>query len=135
MRCGFHHFLLSHSLGLTKLDMELFITIIYSYVCILMHTYYPNTPRDVVFYLAGCLPGQAVLHCRQLSLFPMVCHLHSDPLHTHAEFKLTPASPSRFQQIRDLCFRYGLPNHSLLLDNPPKKETFKGEVKRKIVEY
>ena len=99
---------------------------------------HPNTPRAVVFFLAGCLPGEAVLHCRQLSLFAMVCHLPGDPLHSHAKFILTSAPPSArswFQQVRDLCFQYGLPNPSLLLDNPPRKEAFKSEVKKKIVEY
>ena len=39
-----------------------------------------RTPRGFAFLLAGCLPGRAALHCRQLSLFLMVCHLHGDPL-------------------------------------------------------
>ena len=41
-----------------------------------------NTPRAGVFLLAGCLPGEDVLHQRQLGLFSMICHIHGDPLHS-----------------------------------------------------
>ena len=99
---------------------------------------HPNTPRAVVFFMAGCLPGEAVLHQRQLGLFSMVCHLHGDPLNLHAKYILTTAPPSAkswFQQIRVLCSQYGLPNPLQLLSNPPPKETFKSQVKRKIIGY
>ena len=98
----------------------------------------PNTPRAVVFFLAGCLPGEAVLHQRQLGLFSMVCHLHGDPLHSHAKFILTSApnsAKSWFQQICELCNQYGLHDPLQLLNNPPPKETFKREVKTKITSY
>ena len=88
--------------------------------------------------LAGCLPGKAVLHSRQLSLFSMVCHLPGDPLHQHAHHILSFASPSAkswFQQIRDICTQYGLPHPLELLNNPPSKQQFKSEVKNKICEY
>ena len=65
-----------------------------------------NTPRGVIFLLAGCLPCRAVLHCRQLSLLSMVCHLPDDPLHSHARHILASAPPSAkswFQQVRKLC--------------------------------
>ena len=97
-----------------------------------------NTPKGVVFLLAGCLPGNAVLHSRQLSLFSMVCHLPDDPLHHHANHILSFAPPSAkswFQQIRDICTQYGLPHPLQLLDNPPPKEQFKSEVKRKICDF
>ena len=99
---------------------------------------HPNTPRAVVFFMAGCLPGEAVLHQRQLGLFSMVCHLHGDPLNLHAKYILTTAPPSAkswFQQIRVLCSQYGLPNPLQLLSNPPPKEAFKSQVKRKIIGY
>jgi hypothetical protein len=97
-----------------------------------------NTPRAVVFFLAGCLPGEAVLHCRQLGLFSMVCHLPGDPLNRHARYILTCAPPSAkswFQQIRDLCSQYGLPTPLQQLDNPLPKEAFKSFVKKNIVDY
>ena len=34
-----------------------------------------NTPRAGVFLLAGCLPGEDVLHQRQLGLLSMICHM------------------------------------------------------------
>ena len=97
-----------------------------------------NTPRAVVFFLAGCLPGEAVLHQRQLGLFAMVCHLPEDPLYSHAKYILTYApnsAKSWFQQIRELCTQYGLQDPLQLLNNPPPKEAFKREVKTKITNY
>ena len=97
-----------------------------------------NTPRDVVFFLAGCLPGEAVLHIRQLGLFSMVCHMPGNPLHSHARYILTTAPPSAkswFQKIRDLCLQYDLPNPLQLLDEPATEEAFKSEIKLKVVEY
>ena len=45
---------------------------------------HPKTPEPVVFFLAGRLPGEALLHLKQLSLFGMVCHLPRNILHTIA---------------------------------------------------
>ena len=97
-----------------------------------------NTPAGVVFLLGGCLPGKAMLHCRQLSLFSMVCHLPEDHLHSHAKYTLSSAPPSAkswFQQVRTLCNQYGLPNPLQLLDSPLPKEQFKKETKIKISQY
>ena len=97
-----------------------------------------NTPRAVVFFLAGSLPGEAIFHSRQLSLFSMICNLPQDPLHTHARYILSEAPPSAkswFQQVRDLCSQYGLPHPLQLLENPPSKKWFKGQVKLKILQY
>ena len=83
-----------------------------------------NTPRAVVYFLAGCLPGEAVLHSRQLSLFSMICHLPNNPLHKHAKYIINHAPPSAkswFQQIQKLCVQYDLPHPLHLLDNPVKK--------------
>ena len=43
-----------------------------------------KTSDCVVYFLAGSLPGRAVLHLRQLSLFMMICHLPSNILHSLA---------------------------------------------------
>ena len=97
-----------------------------------------RTPRSVVHFLAGCLPFEALLHIRQLGLLSMVCHLPEDPLHTHAVHVLTsvPAkSKSWFQQVADICSKYGLPGPLHLLCNPLPKGIFKKLVKRKIVEH
>ena len=42
-----------------------------------------KTPRGVVYLLAGCLPPEALLHMKQLSLFSMICRKPDDPLHRH----------------------------------------------------
>ena len=44
-----------------------------------------NTPRPVVHFLGGSLPGTAVVHLRMLTLFGMVARLRDDPLRVHAE--------------------------------------------------
>ena len=92
-----------------------------------------KTPRCFVFLMAGCLPGEAVLHLKQLSLFMMICHLPADPLHAHARHVLLCAkdsSNSWFIQIRDLCLLYGLDHPLKLLSLPPSKYSFKQNVKR-----
>ena len=97
-----------------------------------------NTPRGVIFLLGGCLPGKAVLHMRQFSLFSMVCHLPNNPLNSHGKHTLATAPPSAkswFHQIRDLCTQYGLPHPLQLLNSPVAKQHFKSEVKEKIQKY
>ena len=44
-----------------------------------------KTPRSVVYFLAGSLPGVALLHSRQLSLFGMITRDSGSVLHQHAE--------------------------------------------------
>ena len=96
-----------------------------------------NSPSPLVYFVAGVLPGTAILHLRQLTLFGMVCRLPGDPLYIHAtQVLLTSSSPSSwFVQIRNLLLQYHLPHPLLLLQNPPSKEVFKKLVKAKIVDY
>ena len=97
-----------------------------------------KTPRCFVFLLAGCIPGEAVLHQRQLTLFMQICHLPLDPLHTHARHVLMCARPSYrswFQQIYQLCILYSLDHPLLLLDSPPTKLSFKFLIKQKIIAH
>ena len=97
-----------------------------------------RTPRCFVFLLAGCLPGEAVLHLKQLSLFMMICHLPQDPLNIHAKHVLLTSKPSAnswFQQIRSLCLLYGLAHPLHLLDCPPTKVSFKRQVKEHVTTY
>ena len=42
-----------------------------------------KTPKSIVFLLAGCLPGEAILHQKHLTLFLMICHLPNIPLNYH----------------------------------------------------
>ena len=97
-----------------------------------------RTPRCLVFLMAGCLPGEALLHMKQLTLFSMICHLPSDPLNSHARTVLVSASStakSWFQQIRELCLKYSLEHPLYLLDNPPVRTSFKKLVKEAVVSY
>ena len=97
-----------------------------------------NTPRGVVFMLAGCLPCRALVHKRQLSLLLMLCHLPRDPLNLHARHILNTAprsAKSWFQQVQDLCSMYSLASPIQLLDSPPNKEQFKSRVKKNVAAY
>ena len=84
----------------------------------------PRTPRSVIFFLAGSLPGSALLHLRQLSIFGMICRLPENILHIHAinvfgSGKLSPMS--WFNQIRDHCLRYQLRHPLKVLQSPLPK--------------
>ena len=97
-----------------------------------------RTPEPVVFFLAGRLPGEAVLHLRQLTLFGMICRLPENILHKIAEKVLISAnqkSRNWFADIREICFRYNLPHPLLLLKNPPSKQSFKAMCKTNVTDY
>ena len=98
----------------------------------------PKTPRSVVYFLAGSLPGRALLHQRRLMLFSMITRLENDILKTHAvsifEFGVI-SKKSWFHHIRTLCIMYSLPYPLDLLVSPMKKEVFKNLVKKKIMSY
>ena len=71
-----------------------------------------KTPYCVVAFLGGHLPGTALLHMKQLSIFGMICRLPGSILYEIAEYILTTAKPtsgSWFLQIRELSLLYGLP--------------------------
>ena len=88
--------------------------------------------------MAGSLPGEAILHARQLTLLSMICRLPGDPLHAHALYVLScspPSAKSWFQQVRDICLLYSLPHPLELLQHPPTKFSFKNLVKRKVTQY
>ena len=101
---------------------------------------YQSTPRSVVWFLAGSLPAEALLHLRQFSLFSMICRLHDgvNVLANHARHMLATARPSAkswFSQIQDLCLQYSLPHPISYLDNPPTKQTFKNAIKSKVIDF
>ena len=96
------------------------------------------TPRPVTYFLAGSLPGSALLHLRQLSLFGMICRLPGSILNKHARNILSSATPSFkswFSEIRDLCLLYNLPHPLNLLTSPPPKEPFKKLIKSHVTDY
>ena len=98
----------------------------------------PRTPRCVVYFLAGSLPGSALVHLRQLTLFGMICRLHGNILHTHANNLFSAKTISKkswFHQVRNLCLLYDLPHPSLLLEAKYGKSTFKMMIKKKIFNF
>ena len=99
---------------------------------------YPLTPRSVICFLAGSLPGAALLHLRQLSIFGMICRLPENILHKHAVnyfSSVTPSSKSWFSQIRALCLQYDLPHPLEQLESPLKKTPFRNTTKKKVIRY
>ena len=97
-----------------------------------------KTPEPVVFFLAGRLPGEAILHLRQLTLFGMICHLPGNILNNIANQLLTYSSQSNknwFANIRDICFKYNLPHPLLLLKDPPSKDQLKRLIKTNITDF
>ena len=96
------------------------------------------TPRSVIYFLAGTLPGEAIVHMRQLSIFSMILRLPGNILHSHAMniFNFVTTSPkSWFHQIRDICVQYDLPHPLHLLKSPPSKEQLKILVKKKVINF
>ena len=97
-----------------------------------------GTPRCVIYFLSGSLPGTALLHLRQLSIFGMISRLSDNILKKHAlnifSFS-TIAKKSWFHQIRQVCLMYDLPHPSTLLDNPLSKLPYKKLMKSKVISY
>ena len=99
---------------------------------------FPGTPRCVTAFLSGSLPGSALLHLRQFSLFGMICRMPHSILHNHAIDVLTVSkrSPkSWFNQIRSLCLTYSLPHPLTLLEVPETKIKFKKMVKKQVIDF
>ena len=97
-----------------------------------------KTPRSVVYLLGGCLPPEAILHMRQLSLFSMICRIPNDPLNKHGKYVLTHCKrscKSWFFQILDLCDKYGFSHPLSYLEMPPNKLQFRNLVKTQVVSY
>ena len=99
---------------------------------------HPKTPEPVVFFLAGRLPGEALLHLKQLTLFGMICRLPGNILHNIAMQLLMIAKQSDrnwFAEIRNLCYKYNLPHPLLMLKEPLTKHAFKSLIKTNITDY
>ena len=97
-----------------------------------------KTPDPFVFLISGTMPGEAILHMKQLTIFGQVCRLPGNILNTIAKDILNSCSDndnSWFGQIRTLCYKYALPHPLLLLDQPPNKESFKSTLRQKIADY
>ena len=99
---------------------------------------HPKTPEPVVFFLAGKLPGEALLHLKQLTLFGMICQLRGNILNNLAVKLLTnekQTSKNWFAEIRSHCFTYNMPHPLLLLRDPPSKEHYKKLLKTNITDF
>ena len=99
---------------------------------------FKGTPRSVTYFLAGSLPGSALLHIRQLSLFGMIARNDGSILNRHAinVFSYqTIIKKSWFHQIRSLCLLYNLPHPQQLLCHPLEKLQYKKLIKSKVVDY
>ena len=98
----------------------------------------PCTPRSVVCFLGGNLPGEALLHIRQLSLFGMLSKLPDNILNKVAASLLRSPSLSAkswLHQIRSICMKYLLPDPLNLLEDPLPKAGFKLLVKKHVLNY
>ena len=98
----------------------------------------PDTPRSVIHFLSGSLPGEAVIHLRMLGIFGMVARLTGDPLQIHARNILTTAKSSLkswFIQIRNICLKYDLPHPLIILDTQPDKKTYTKLINSKVISY
>ena len=86
-----------------------------------------STHRAVVFFLSGTLPGSALLHIRQLSIFGMILTLGESIIHQHAVNIFCSASESlKFWlcQIREFCLQYALPHPLKLLQEQRHLQEF-----------
>ena len=97
----------------------------------------PSTPHAVIYFLAGSLPGEALIHLRQLSLLGMVSRLKGSYIHRHAVnvFNRKISTKSWFHQVRDICLMYQLPHPLVLLTTSSTKEAFKNLCKKHVLNY
>ena len=98
----------------------------------------PRTPRAVILFLAGSLPGSALLHLRQLSIFGMICRLPQNIIHTHAQnifSYATSSSKSWFKQISEICLKYDLPHPTKLLQAAMPKVPYKRLIKSHVINH
>ena len=97
-----------------------------------------RTPACVVAFLGGGLPGTALVHLKQFSIFGMICRLKDSELHKYGLQVLTSSRSSLnswFQQIRSLCLLYQLPHPTSLLQDPCSKGKINKLVKTRIIDY
>ena len=99
-----------------------------------------GSPDSVVWFLAGCLPPEALLHLRMFSIFGMVMRLHggNNILANHARNVFASAKPSSkswFLELQRISLKYLLPHPITFLNNPPSKFTFKNLVKSSVIDF
>ena len=76
----------------------------------------PKTPQVILYFLAGSIPGEGLVHLRQLSLLGMIRGLSGSLLNRiclQVFYKPTRyQSFSWFHQVRNICLKYLLPHSS-----------------------
>ena len=97
----------------------------------------PGTPQVVCYFLAGTLPGEALIHLRQFSILSMIIDTKDSILHQHGLNVLTtnPSTRSWFHQIRNLCLLYQLPHPLTLLQGSHTRLSFRVLAKKHVLNY
>ena len=97
----------------------------------------PGTPQVVCYFLAGTLPGEALIHLRQFSILSMIIDTKDNILHQHGLNVLTtnPSTRSWFHQIRNLCLLYQLPHPLTLLQGSHTRLSFRVLAKKHVLDY
>ena len=100
---------------------------------------YRGTPASVVYFLAGSLPAGALLHLRQFSILGMISRTGSENILFRHGYQILSgyltSNHSWFLQVRELCQQYSLPDPLHILENPPKKESFKRQVRQHVLDW
>ena len=97
-----------------------------------------STAKPAIYLLMGCLPMRAYLHQNILSLFCTVLHRPGSPEYEIIVRQLTIKdlnSHSWTVQLRKILHKYNLPMALQLVNNPPRKEKWKTQVKQAIQSY
>ena len=97
----------------------------------------PSTPHPVLYFLAGSLPCEALIHLRQLTLLGMISRQNGNYLYRHClnVFTSKGSTGSWFRQIRDICLMYQLPHPLEILSSPLLKDTYQKQMKKQVLNY
>ena len=100
----------------------------------------PVTTADpAVYIISGTIPVEATIHKRALTLFGNISRLTSSSIEKRiARRQLNikgQKSNSWFVALRELCFKYDLPQPLDILNDPPGKEKWKRIVNKQVNGY
>ena len=98
------------------------------------------TPAPVAFILAGCLPLQAQLHLKMLSIFGQLSRLRAGDnilaVWANNFYSSATSNPkSWFGSVRKLCLQYRLPHPSEWLSYQPSKSQVKRITKSAVLQF
>ena len=100
----------------------------------------PVTTADpAVYIISGTVPVEATIHKRALTLFGNISRLTSSSIEkriAHRQLNIKgQKSNSWFVALRELCFKYDLPQPLDILNDPPGKEKWKRIVNKQVNGY